>query len=239
MNINLVSIVEAIYNYYNEFTYVKLIIQYEFTESGSYKFLVRYVSDSGELIPTEIDSDPIDDEIEKVSEYFETTIKTEEKFNRFIIEINNDKTYSQKQYWDVKKEKQDLLNSAEVFYQWVNERMMSMIFEFEKDNNLVPTQFDEDGDLQYLSSWDSGVFNFHINEKNNIESKIVLIKDEKERILDLPLKDYFVEGILEHYKITNTELSDEWKPWDTMILKSLHYDIPYDKRDEFVSYVLE
>lgn len=239
MNINLVPIVEAIYNYYNEFTYVKLIIQYEFTESGSYKFLVRYVSDSGELIPTEIDSDPIDNEIEKVSEYFETTINTEEKFNRFIIEINNDKTYSHKEYWDVKKEKQDLLNNAEVFYQWVNERMMSMIFEYEKDNDLLPTEYDSDGDLEYLSSWDSGVFTFHINEKNNLDYKVVLTKDGKERTLDLPLRDYFIEGILDHYKVTNNELSDEWKPWNTMILKSLHYDIPYDKRDEFVNYILE
>ncbi|MNE50152.1 hypothetical protein D3C80_1447130 [compost metagenome] len=69
--------------------------------------------------------------------------------------------------------------------------------------------------------------------------KVVLTKDGKERTLDFPLKDYFVEGILDHYKVTNNELSDEWKPWNTMILKSLHYDIPYDKREEFVSYILQ
>jgi len=237
MNINLDSIVEAIYNYYNEYPYVKLLIQYEFTESGSYKFLVRYLSET--ITPTNKTSGPIDDEIEKISEYFEETIHTEERFNRFIIEINNDKTYSQDQYWDIKKEQQDLLNTAEVFYQWVNERMMSMIFEYEKDNNLIPTQYDSDGDLEYLSSWDSGVFTFHINEENDLEYKVSLTQDGKERILDFPLKDYFIEGILEHYKVTNTELSDVWKPWNTMILKSLHYDIPYDKREEFVSYIIE
>ena len=239
MDINLIPIVEAIYNYYNEHIYLKLIIEFEFTESGSYKLFVKYLLESEKVISTNKSPRPIDDEIEKVSEHFETTINTEEKFNRFIIEINNDKTYSQKQYWDVKKEKQDLLNSAEVFYQWVNERMMSMIFEYEKDNDLVPTEYDSDGDLEYLSSWDSGVFTFHINEKNNLEYKVVLTKDGKERTLDLPLRDYFVEGILDHYKVSNNELSDEWKPWNTMILKSLHYDIPYDKRDEFVSYILE
>lgn len=114
-----------------------------------------------------------------------------------------------------------------------------MIFEFEKDNNLVPTQFDADDDLEYLSSWDSGLFTFHVNEKNELEYKIVLTKDGKERILEMPLKDYFIEGVLEHYRITNTELSDEWKPWNTMILKSLHNDIPHDKRGEFVSYFME
>lgn len=47
--------------------------------------------------------------------------------------------------------------------------MMSMLFEFEKDNNLMPTQYDSDGDLEYLSSWDNGVFTFHINDKNELE----------------------------------------------------------------------
>ncbi|MFH6991181.1 hypothetical protein [Flavobacterium sp. FlaQc-48] len=237
MSINLITVVNAIYHYYNEYPYAKLIIQYEFTQSGSYKFFVRYMSESETLIPTNKSSDPIDDEIEKISEYFEIKINSEEKFNRFIIEINNDKTYCHRQFWDIKKVKQDLLNSAEVFYQWLNERMMSMIFEYEKNNNLVPTQYDADGDLEYLSSWDSGVFTFHINEKDNLEHTVILTKNGKERSLNLPLKDYFVEGITEHYKITNTQLSDEWKPWNTIILKSLHYDIPYDKREEFVQYI--
>ena len=176
---------------------------------------------------------------DEIYELYNSLFSTKDKFNSVIIEISPEGLHSEKYFWDSEKEKQDLLEGADVFYQWVNERMMSMIFEYEKDNNLAPTQYDSDGDLEYLSSWDSGVFNFHINEKNNIECKIVLTKDGKERILNLPLKDYFIEGILEHYRITNTELSDEWKPWNTMILKSLHYDIPYDKRDEFVNYILE
>lgn len=59
MSINLVPIVEAAYNYYNEFPCVNLLLKYEFTPSGSYKFFVRYVSESEEEVPTEIDSDPI------------------------------------------------------------------------------------------------------------------------------------------------------------------------------------
>jgi hypothetical protein len=55
----------------------------------------------------------------------------------------------------------------------------------------------------------------------------------------MPLKDYFIEGILEHHQITNTELSDEWKSWNTLIIKSPHNSIPYDKVNEFVSYILE
>ena len=236
MTENLLPLINALYHHYNEHQYLKLKVEYEFTQWGSYKFFVRYVSESGKILPTGISPTPIDDEVEKVSDFFEKTIHTKEKFNRFIIEINPDKTYSQKHFWDQDKEKQDLVKGADVFYQWINDRMMSMIFEYEKENDLLPSQYDDDGDLEYLSSWDSGLFTFHINDKGKLEHKIVLTQDGKERILDMPLKDYFVEGILEHHKSTNNELADEWKSWNTMELKSLHYDIPHDKRDEFVRY---
>ena len=161
------------------------------------------------------------------------------RFNKYQIEIYANGEVIEKEWWDSEKEKKDLLDGAEVFYQWLHERMMSMIFEYEKDKGLLPLQYDSDGDLEYLSSWDSGVFTFHINEKNDLEHTVVLTKDGKERVLDLPLKDYFTAGILEHHKITNTELVNEWKPWKSIILKSLHYDIPYDKKEEFVRYVMQ
>ncbi|MHC0448432.1 hypothetical protein ACWA1F_23720 [Flavobacterium sp. 3-218] len=176
---------------------------------------------------------------DEIYDVYISLFSTKDKFNSVIIEIPPYGKYTEKFFWDSAKEKKDLLDGAEVFYQWVNERMMSMIFEFEKDNNLIPTHLDSDGDLEYLSSWDRGIFTFYINEKNNLEYKVLLTQDGKERILDLPLKDYFVEGILDHYLVTNNELSDEWKPWNTMILKSLHYDIPYDKKEEFVNYILK
>ncbi|MBF7093610.1 hypothetical protein IUY40_18930 [Flavobacterium sp. ALJ2] len=234
MDIN--YLVSEIKNYYKEFEYDKLIVDYVFTLEGSYNFIITYKKNN-DSVESEVSNKPIRNSVRKMAEKFEEYKNSSQRFNRIKIEINLDGTYSEKYWWDMGKEKQNLLNYAEVFYQWVNDRMMSMIFEFEKDNNLVPTQFDADGDLEYLSSWDSGVFTFHITERNEIEYNIVLSKDGQERVLQMPLKDYFMEGILEHHHITNTELSDEWKPWNTLILKSLHYDIPYDKRDEFVSYV--
>jgi|GEM_PF-1687316 len=176
---------------------------------------------------------------DEIYERYNSLFSTEDKFNSAVIEINPDGAYTEKFFWDSEQEKQDLLDGAEVFYQWVNEIMMSMLFEFEKENNLLPTQYDDDGDLEYLSSWDIGVFTFHITDQNELEYKIILTKDSKERIVDMPLKAYFIEAILYHHKITNTELSDVWQPWNTMILKSPHNDIPYDKREEFVSYILE
>ncbi|SFZ97115.1 hypothetical protein SAMN05216324_1423 [Chryseobacterium limigenitum] len=176
---------------------------------------------------------------DEIYERYNSLFSTEDKFNSAVIEIDPDGAYSEKYFWDSEQEKQDLLGGAEVFFQWANERMLSLIFEFEQDNNLLPTQLDADDELEYLSSWDSGVFTFHVNEKNEVEYKIVLTKDGIERVLEMPLKDYFIEGILNHYQITHTILSDEWKPWNTLIIKSPHNSIPYDKVDEFVRYILE
>lgn len=164
---------------------------------------------------------------------------TNDRFNSVLIEINNDGQYSEKYFWDSQQEKQDLLDGAEVFYQWVNERMMSIIFEYEKNNDLLPTQYGSNGDLEYLESWDSGLFTFQINDNKDLISNIILIKDGKERKLNMQLEKYFVESIINHHQITNNELSEEWSPWNVMILKSPNDDIPFDKRDEFVNYILE
>ncbi|WP_165621355.1 hypothetical protein [Flavobacterium columnare] len=236
MSINIEKLVNAIYSYYNEHAYKRINVEYLFTESGSYKFFVKYIMSSGDVVSTTKSPRPIDDEIEVISEYFDKTINTVERFNKFLIEIDNNKNFSEKHFWDEGKVKQDLLDYAEIFFQWANDRMMSMIFEYEKDNNLLLTQYDNDGDLEYLSSWDRGVFTFYINENNELEYKIVLIKDGVERVSEMPLKDYFIEGVLEHHKITNTELLDVWKPWNTLIIRSPHTGIPYDKVDEYVEY---
>lgn len=233
---NIQDLVSEIKKIYIEFEYDKLLVEYIFSLEGSYNFFVKYQR-NGDSTDSELSNKPIRDTVRKMAEKFHETKESDEKFNRVRIEINIDETYTEEYWWDSVREKQDLLESAQVFYQWVNDRMMSMIFEYEKDNNLLPIQYDLDDDLEYLSSWDSGVFTFHINEKKDLEQKIVLTKEGKERNLDLPMKDYFVEGILGHHKVTNIELSSEWKPWNTMILKSLHYDIPYDKREEYISYL--
>ena len=200
---------------------------------------IEYIDENDVVSFIWIEFSAINDLVKSIRNKYNSNIDDlNKRFNKYQIEIYSNGEVIEQEWWDSEKEKKDLLDGAEVFYQWVNERMMSMIFEYEKDNDLIPTGYDSDGDLEYLSSWDSGIFTFYINEKNNLEYKVVLTQDGKERILDLPLRDYFVEGILDHYLVTNNELSDEWKPWNTMILKSLHYDIPYDKREEFVSYLL-
>ncbi|WP_347051783.1 hypothetical protein [Flavobacterium olei] len=232
------EIVKAFYEYYKEFSYDILEVKFIFTIGGSYDIYTYYFEDINKKEGS-LDGKELYPYERQVFEHFKSKIDSNDQFNIVRYKIKNDGSYTVSYKWESEKAYKNLLDYAEVFYQWVNERMMSMIFEYEKDNNLIPTQYDSDGDLEYLSSWDSGVFTFHINEKNDLEYKVALTQDGKVRILDLPLKDYFVEGIQEHYKVTNTELSDVWKPWNTMILKSLHYDIPYDKREDFVSYIME
>ncbi|OWK99174.1 hypothetical protein AP75_01425 [Kaistella haifensis DSM 19056] len=230
------EVLDIINKFFKEKVWDKILIEINFTEAGGYEPQLTVIKGEEKSLWGEFELFDIADIIHKRQKGL---LNTSEKFNKAKIEIYPDGTFLEHYWWDSGLQKQNLLNYAQVFYQWANDRMMSMIFEFEKDNNLLPTQYDGDGDLEYLSSWDSGVFTFHINDKNELEYKIILTKDGKERILEMPLKDYFIEGILEHHKITNTELSDEWKPWNTMVLKSPHNDIPYDKRDEFVSYILE
>ena len=232
------EIVKAFYDYYKEFSYDILEVKFVFTLGGSYDIYVLYYENTTKK-ETSLDGRELFIYERQVYELFNIKIDTKDQFNIVVYKIKNDGLYSSLYKLESEKVNENLLDYAEVFYQWTNDRMMSMIFEYEKDNNLVPTQYDADGDLEYLSSWDSGVFTFHVNGKNELEYKIVLIKDGKERILQMPLKDYFIEGILEHHQITNTELSDEWKSWNTLVIKSPHNSIPYDKVDEFVSYILE
>ncbi|MET3539249.1 hypothetical protein [Chryseobacterium limigenitum] len=233
------NIVEIIVSHLREYKWKQAEIVIQITpESMGYESLF-FIDENNNEEDFWIDFEDIRKLFDKLREDYNESKNTVDKFNRYKLILKSDKTYSEKYWWNAEEDKQDLLAGAEVFFQWANDRMMSMIFEFEKDNDLLPTHYDGDGDLEYLSSWDSGVFTFHINDKNELEYKIILTKDGKERILEMPLKDYFIEGIFEHHKITNTELSDEWKPWNTLIIKSPHNSIPYDKVGEFVSYILE
>ena len=235
MEIN--KIVLEIIKYYNEFAHNKLIVDYVFTFEGSYNFIVNY-EDNGVLKESELVNRPIRSTIRIMSEYFVEKRNSLEKFNRVHIEILTDGTFTEKYFWDSGKEKQDLLSYSEIFFQWANDRMMSMIYEYEQSNNLLPTRLDDDGDLEYLSSWDRGVFSFHVKGEK-LEYKIILTKNNKDRILEMPLKDYFIESLLEHHRITHTELKVEWKSWNTIVIKSPHTGIPYDKVDQYVNYSFE
>ncbi|MFS1520891.1 hypothetical protein BWK63_13565 [Flavobacterium covae] len=227
------EVLVIINKFFKEKVWDKILIEINFTEAGGYEPKLTVIKCGEKYLWGEFELFDIADIIHKKQKEI---LDTSEKFNKAKIEIYPDGKFLEHYWWDSGLQKQNLLSYAQVFFQWANDRMMSMIFEYEKDNNLLPTQYDNDGDLEYLSSWDGGVFTFYINKNNELEYKIVLIKDGVERVSEMPLKDYFIEGVLEHHKITNTELLDVWKPWNTLIIRSPHTGIPYDKVDEYVEY---
>ncbi len=227
---------KAFHDYYTEFPYDMIEIKFSFTLGGSYDIEVCYFFNENKK-ETALDGRELFVYERYIYEVFKNRLGTDTQFNRVLFRIQNNGLYSSEYRWESDEAKKDLLDYANIFYQWVNGHIMSMIFEYEKDNNLIPLQYDEDGDLEYLSSWDRGEFIFHINDNEELKHCIELVKDGEKRVLDMPLKDYFIQSVLEHHKQTHNELADEWKPWNTMILKSLHNDIPYDKREEFVTYI--
>ncbi len=168
-------------------------------------------------------------------EKYETSISDiETRFNNFEIEIFLDGNYKERYWWDNAKEYDAKLTRAKYFYHYINEIFIERIFDYEYEHNLLPTRLDDDGELEYLSSWDEGIFTFIIIART-VEIKIELVKDGKIRLFD---SSYFVglqEIILEHYTLTNEELK-EWLPWNKLVIKSPHKEITSDMVEDHVSY---
>ena len=80
------KIVTEIINYYTEFEYDKLSVEYLFSLGGSYKFFVLYVNDNS-VKKTLISNKPIRETVRKMSDKFEELKDSNQKFNRVKIEI--------------------------------------------------------------------------------------------------------------------------------------------------------
>jgi hypothetical protein len=233
------ELVKAIYNYYVEYEKDKIIAVYSFSTSGSYQFFLDYKLNNGQILETRISPRGINAEINIIHSFFKEKIDSVNKFNKVTIEITSETGYEIHYEWNKQKELQEKIDSANVFYQWANDTMMNRIFDYEMENNLLTPNYDEDGDLiDYQDSWDKGLFEFSINE-NKIAHKITLFKDKIERNLPMPLPEYFTTGLLEHYTVTNTELTNEWEPWNTITIKSPNNSIPYNEWKDYVKYSLE
>jgi hypothetical protein len=234
------KIVNVFLNYYVEKTdRKKLIAIYDFNTSGSFKFYLHYVLDNGETVKTKLSIRNIVNELQAVVKIFHDKINSNERFNNVEFNIVSKDEFEITYKWNEQKEIKEKKDSANIFFQWTNDTMMNRIFDYEKENDLLTANFDEDGDLiDYQNSWDNGLFEFTINE-NKVSHKITLSKNEMKRNLPMPLPEYFITGLLEHHLITNKELTDEWKPWNKLVIKSPHNDIPYHKWKDYVEYSLE
>jgi hypothetical protein len=200
---------------------------------------IGYVNKNQEFIEKYVRLREIVPITNELRESFVAKKNSSQKFNKFYIRISANGSYEENFIWDYEDDLKDKLESANVFYQWLNETMMNRIFDFEKENDLLTPVHDDDGEFDYYeSSYDNGMFCFQIKEKT-IRHEIKLVKNEIERDLSMPLPEYITEGILEHHKITTEELSKEWASWNKLTIKSPHNSIPYDKWKEYVTYSME
>lgn len=214
-------------------------LEINFTRSGGYGVKSYYSEKGIDFQKFSISLVEFYPSIEEIINRFHELKKTEDRFNKVLILIKKNSEVDIAYTYDIEKIRVEKLNNSLVFYQWANETLMNRIFDYEKEHNLLKPIYDEDDDLvDYENSWDSGVFTFKI-VNNKLDYTIELIKDGISRNLPMPLPEYFVNGLLEHYQITNEELKEEWQPWNTLVIKSPNNDIPYNSWEEYITYSFE
>lgn len=162
----------------------------------------------------------------------------EKRYNVFELEVFSDNQFIEKYHWKDDKEYQDKAKAAKIFYHWINEMMMNRIFDHEKENNLLPTKLTDEDKLEYLKSWDKGVFTFKIIDQK-LKYEIELCKNDSWRTLDIELGIEYTKPIINHYKDTNEVLKKEWQSWNTLVIKSPNNEIAKDSKDDFVIYSFE
>lgn len=171
-----------------------------------------------------------------VKNEYKSVLNTKEKFNYFKYKINKNKEDETLIIWNELDSLIEKQNSALVFYDWINERMMTLIYEAEFPNG--PTAQDADGDPLYETTWNSGIFIFQIKE-SELTSDITLIQKEESRKLKIKFPKPFIQALLEHQITTNFgELKDLWEPWDTLKIVSPHNSIPSLEKDKRVFYFM-
>jgi hypothetical protein len=204
-----------------------------FTSSGAYS------TEGSVKVKGESRRAPLSKDLrELVSTYFQEVVVTSEiHFNRVELEVSKNGVPSIRYLWSEESFKMDTLSSARVFPEWINERVMMYIYEYEFPKG--PTDTDDDGDPLYVSTWDQGVFTFKITNEV-IKNEILLFKGTSSRMINLNLPDYFKEALLKHYEITNNGiLKGEWMQWNKLVINSPHNNLPYGERDKYVHYSLE
>ncbi len=200
---------------------------------------IQYVTSQNKIEEHWIPFKKIREVIDFIRELYNSKKETNEKFNKVEVKFILNGKSTVRYYLDDVEELKNKIDTANVFFQWLNETMMNRIFEYEKENNLLISNYDEDGDfIDYKESWDSGVFTFKIVNKT-VDYSIKLTKNNVSRTLSMPLPEYLIKGLLEHYQITNKELKEEWKPWNKLIINSPHNSIPYEEWEQYVFYTYE
>ncbi|TCP24808.1 hypothetical protein EV195_105239 [Tenacibaculum skagerrakense] len=233
------NFLDLIKNGFNDLNWKSIKVVFDVNDGSIGYETIQYITPDNEIQEHWIPFKKIKEVIDFIRESYNSKKNTNEKFNKVEVSLILNENSTVRYYLDEAEELKNKINTENVFFQWLNDNMMNRIFDFEKGNNLLTPNYDEDGDfIDFQSSWDQGIFTFNIVNKE-VFHKIQLFKNEESRLLSMPLPDYLVNGILEHHYVTNNELTEVWEPWNTLVIKSPHNSIPYDDWKKYVTYSLE
>ncbi|MBB6005708.1 hypothetical protein [Arcicella rosea] len=164
----------------------------------------------------------IDDMIFQIDDYYlESQGSDSTRFNRITYRIFSDGRIESKYFWDTEFYIEDLLSTARNTAQWLNDRMLMLMFE---------GQFRK-------KRWDSAIFEFTVADGQVNFKGTASNKRYKSIPIDLVLPTHVCESIVYHHEVTNEgELKGRWKAWNKLVIRSPHNDIDLDKD---VDYLLE
>jgi hypothetical protein len=142
-----------------------------------------------------------------------------ERFNKITYKIYVNGNIESEYIWDAEFYLKDQLAVIRVFPQWLNERMIMLMFE----------------SIYKKKKWDSAIFEFKVVDDEVIFKGTVSNKKTNNIFIEYELPKFVADGILEHHKETNIgELKEHYKPWNKLIIRCPHNDIDLDKDVEYV-----
>lgn len=233
------NFLDLIKNSFNDLNWKSIKVVFDVNDGSIGYETIQYITLDNKIEDHWIPFNQINEVIDFIRESYDSKKGTNERFNKVQVNFTLNEDSSVRYYLDKAEELKDKIETENVFFQWLNDNMMNRIFDYEKENNLLTPNYDEDGDfIDFQSSWDEGVFTFKIVNKE-VKYSIELFKNNESRLLSMSLPDYLVNGILEHHYVTNNELTEVWEAWNTLVVKSPHNSIPYDDWKKYVTYSLE
>jgi hypothetical protein len=134
-------------------------------------------------------------------------------FNKVNFEVFSNGTFTGTYTWDDDEVKNEKVAWANVFPQWLNDRLLSILFEAKYGNER---------------DWQNGVFNFTVRS-SNIQFEGVIYSQDKSEKVQITMPEYLTEAILDHYHTTNEgDLNGDWQPWNQLEIRSPHNSINLD-----------
>lgn len=173
--------------------------------------------------------------------FYKSVLNDENKrFNKKLIIIRADGSFTEKYWWDEEKEKALEQSITSLFHYSLHDTLCQRFYDYELENGLLSTYIDDDGEEMYEDpSWFDGIFTFQIKGEQLLLSEIILSKDGKERTLDYPLPDYILTYFFTHSEHTHNKFKEYWQPWNRLVIHSINNRVPMEIDGKQIKYSLE